>query len=209
MKRMLCGLLVMFALVVVVGCKNGGDFSLLGYSTKPPFDPTIRSVYIPTIKNPVFHTEPFRGLEVDLTEEIVREVNRRRSPIRIVSDPTKADSELVGTITAITKGPLSTNLSNFPREYNVIIGCQFVWRDNRTAKNLSGSRNPTFPEQPVPFDPNREAPPPPGPDLQPNPITVSGFGRVIPELGESTTTGMQSAMKQIARQVVNMMEAPW
>ena len=33
-----------------VGCRNGGNFTLLGYTTEPPFDPNIRSVYIPTFK---------------------------------------------------------------------------------------------------------------------------------------------------------------
>jgi hypothetical protein len=38
---------------------------------------------------------------------------------------------------------------------------------------------------------------------------VTGYGRVIPELGESNTTGAQRAVNHIARQIVNMMEQPW
>ena len=45
-------------LLAAVGCRGNGDFSLLGYSTAPPYDPDIRTVYIPVFKNPVYHTTP-------------------------------------------------------------------------------------------------------------------------------------------------------
>ena len=86
-------------LALLAGCKNGGDFTLVGYTTKPPFDPGIRSVYIPVFKNVAFHDGPDLRIEVDLTQAIVEELNRRRSPIRVVSDPAHADTELIGTVT--------------------------------------------------------------------------------------------------------------
>jgi len=194
----------------IVGCQGGGDVSLFGYSTKPPYDPSIRSVYIPVFKNPIFHTSPHRGIEVDLTEEIVRELNGRRTPMRVVSDPRIADTELIGEITYMGKGIQNRSLQNLNREFDVIVGCKVAWRDNRTGKNLTGTRGPVFPEQPGPaFDPSREQGPPPGPDLTPNVVTITGYGRVLPELGESNVTGAQAACKQIAKQIVNMMEAPW
>ena len=52
----------------LVGCQGNGNVSLMGYTTEPPFDPSIRSVSIPIFKNPVFHTAPYRGIEVDITE---------------------------------------------------------------------------------------------------------------------------------------------
>jgi hypothetical protein len=193
-----------------LGCRGNGDISLFGYSTAPPFDPNIRSIYIPAFKNPVFHTTPHRGVELELTEAIIRELNSRRTPMKIVSDVAVADTELIGEVTYIGKGIQNRNLFNFNREFDVIIGCKVLWRDNRTGKNLTGKRGPLFPEAPeTVFDPNREPPPPPGPDLQPNFYYVTGYGRVIPELGESNATGQQAACKQIARQIVNMMEAPW
>ncbi|MGL6075987.1 MAG: hypothetical protein ACRC8S_17660 [Fimbriiglobus sp.] len=211
MIRYAATLLTLTSLIVLVGCAgNGkGDLSLFGYSTAPPYDPNIRSVYIPVFKNPIFATTPFRGNEVQLTEEIVQELNRRKTPIRVVSDPSRADTELIGTISSISKAPITNSLSNFPREYEVVIGCQVVWRDNRTAKNLTNSRNPTFPVVEPAFDPSLPAPPPPAPELYSNAVTVTGFGRVVPELGESTATGLQIANKVIARKIVDMMEAPW
>ena len=196
-------------LLVAAGCRGNGDVSLFGYSTAPPYDPDIRTVYIPVFKNPVFHTTPYRGIEVDITEEIVRELNSRRTPMRVVSDPAQADTELIGTVTNVSKIIRNPSLFFLPRDFDVIITCQVVWRDNRKARNLSGGVRPPVVAPDAPFDPSREPPPPPGPELQALPSTVSGLGRVLPELGESNATGAQAATKQIARQVVNMMERPW
>ena len=196
-------------LLVAAGCRGNGDFSLFGYSTAPPYDPDIRTVYIPVFKNPVYHTTPYRGIEVDITEEIVRELNSRRTPMRVVSDPAKADTELIGTVTNVAKIIRNPSLFFLPRDFDVIITCQVVWRDNRKTRNLSGGVRPPVVAPDAPFDPSREPPPPPGPELQAQPSTVSGLGRVLPELGESNATGAQAATKQIARQVVNMMERPW
>ena len=197
------------AAFAAAGCRGNRDFTLLGYSTAPPFDPDIRTVYIPVFKNPVYHTTPYRGIEVDITEEIVRELNSRRTPMRVVSDPAKADTELIGTVTNVAKLVRTPNLYFLTREFDVVISCQVVWRDNRKARNLSGGVRPPVDAPDAPFDPSREPPPPPGPELAAQPSMVTGYGRVLPELGESNATGAQAATKQIARQVVNMMERPW
>ena len=197
------------AALAAAGCRGGGDFSLLGYSTAPPYDPDIRTVYIPVFKNPVYHTTPYRGIEVDITEEIVRELTSRRTPMRVVSDPAKADTELIGTVTNVAKLVRNPSLFFLPREFDVVISCQVVWRDNRKTRTLSGGVRPPVVAPDAPFDPSREPPPPPGPELAAAPSIVSGYGRVLPELGESNATGAQAAAKQIARQVVNMMEQPW
>ncbi len=202
-------LLAALAAAVVVGCQ-GGNLNVAGYTTDPPFDPAVRTVYIPVFKNPVFHASPHRGVEVDITEEIVRELNARRSPMRVVSDPAKADTELVGTIISMNKGLQNRNLLNFVREAEVIITCEIVWRDLRTGRSLAYARPLPPPGQvESPFDPSVKPPEPPVPDAVPGAAVVTGFGRMLPELGESNATAQQAAVKQIARQVVNMMERPW
>lgn len=201
---------LLLALAAAAGCQGDGNVSVLGYSTEPPFDPTVKTVYLPVFKNVTFHTSPSRGIEVDLTEAIKRELNARRSPMRVVSDPALADTELVGTITKMAKGPQNRTPLNYNREFDVIIDCEIVWRDLRSGRSLANAR-PFPPPAKVdrPFDPSVEPPPPPPPDATAGFVLVAGFGRVIPELGESNATGEQAAIKQIARQVVNMMERPW
>lgn len=193
-----------------VGCRNGGDFSLFGYTTAPPFDPSVRSVYIPVFKNTTFHTNPYRGIEVDITQAIVEELNRRRSPIRVVSDCDRADTELVGSIILLQKIPQNRNLQNMNREYDLQITVEVVWRDLRSGRILTGTRPPAQEgPQPNAFDPTLQPPGPPQPVLVPAPVQVTAVGRAITELGESSTTAEKTAVERLARQIVNMMEQPW
>ena len=202
--------LAVAALVAAVpACQGTGDFCLLGYTTKPPFDDDIRSVYIPIFKTTAFHTSPFRGIEADLTQEIVEELARRRSPIRVVSDPSRADTELIGTITRINKQVYNRNQVNLNREYEIQVTIEVVWRDLRTGRVLSGRREPALPSRPDPFDPCLPPPPPAPVEQVATPIPLMGVGRTLPELGESTTTATQTALRNLAAQIVNMMESPW
>lgn len=195
-------------LAAAAGCRNG-ELNVFGYTSAPPYDPNIRSVYIPVFKNAAFVAGPYRGMEVRLTEAVVNELNGRRTPIRVVSDPAQADTELVGTIVQVLKLPYSQTFQNFHREYDTLIGVDIVWRDLRTGKVLTNSRGPALPEKPVPFDPN-VAPPsdPPAPPVA-TPLRVQATGRTILELGETTATGEDMALRQLARNIVNLMEAPW
>ena len=195
-------------LAAAVGCRNG-ELSLLGYTSAPPYDPNIRSVSVPVFKNAAYVASPNRGLEVRLTEAVVNELNGRRTPIRVVSDPAQADTELVGTVTQVLKLPFTRTFQNHNREFDTVIAADIVWRDLRTGKVLTGSRGPALPERPVPFDPN-VAPPadPPAPPVA-SPVRVQATGRTLLELGETNATGEDMAIKQLARNIVNLMEAPW
>lgn len=197
------------AVAAVPGCQGTGDLCVLGYTTKPPFDEDIRSVYIPLFKTAAFHTSPFRGIEADITQEIVTELGRRRSPIRVVSDPSRADTELIGTVTRINKAIYNRNLINLNREYEVQITVEVLWRDLRTGRVLSGRREPPASANPAPFDPCLPPAPPAPAEQAVTPVPLMGVGRVLPELGESTTTGQQTALRNLAVQIVNMMESPW
>jgi len=199
---------IVLGAVAGIGCQGGGNFSILGYTTKPPFDPNIRSVYIPVFKMQPYFTSPHRGIEADLTREIVEELNRRHSPIRVVSDPARADTELIGTLVVLNKNIQNRTPQNLNREFDVYIGADVVWRDLRSGKILSGTRAAP-PRNDQQFDPSLPPPAEPPPDGLAFPVFIAGYGRVFPELGESDTTGAQAAIKQIARKIVDLMEAPW
>jgi hypothetical protein len=191
------------------GCQSGGNFSLFGYTTAPPFDPSVRSVYIPVFKNTTFHTSPYRGIEADITQAVVEELNRRHSPIRVVSDCDRADTELVGSIIMLQKIPQNRNLQNMAREYDLQITVELVWRDLRSGRVLTGTRAPAQPPVPDAFDPSLPPPAPPQPVLTPAPVHVIGIGRAITELGESSATAEKTAVDNLARKIVDMMEKPW
>jgi hypothetical protein len=201
---------ILLALLVAAGCQGGGDVNVLGYSTCPPFDPDVKTVYVPVFKNAAFQTTPYRGLEVDLTQAVVRELGKRAGAPRVVSDPERADTELIGQLVLIQKRELNRNLQNLTREGEVTLTCNVVWRDLRTGRVLSNPRPPVVVKpDPLPFDPS--LPPPPEPPVieNPVPVPVIASGRLLPEVGETSTTASKMAVDQIAKQIVNMMEKPW
>lgn len=198
---------------VAVGCRNGGNFSLFGYTTEPPFDPNIRSVYIPTFKLMPMVTTPLRNLDVEMTDALVKELTARKTPIKVVSDPCRADTELIGTIVQINKGVFNRNLQALPLETELYITLEIVWRDLRTGEILSNPKaaKRATAEQPA-FDPSLQQPPPADPNgglTKPIPVRVVASGRFLTQNGESMSVGEDAAVRKAARYIVNMMEAPW
>lgn len=189
------------------GCGWDGHFTLLGYTTRPNFDDSIRTVYVPLFRNKAFQTEPYRGRERDLTRAVIRKIEAE-TPYKVVSDCDKADTELLGTMLFINKQLLNRNQQNEVRELELVLGVEVVWRDLRDGRILTNrKRAPAVDPTVVPFDPNNP-PPPEGPDV-PIPVLVQATGRGLPEVGESSTTALQMAMERVAVQVVQLMERPW
>jgi hypothetical protein len=195
-------------LALTLGCQND-NFRILGYTTAPPFDENVKTVYVPVFKNIAIQTSGYRELEVDLTKAVIDAINAR-TPMRVTSDRDSADSELLGTLVKIEKNVQNRNQQNQVREGEVILTMQIVWRDIRTGKVLSNRRPPPGTNDPaIPFDPTL---PPPDPVFVKEvgiPVQLRTVGRLLPELGESTATANQMATNKMAVQIVNMMEAPW
>jgi hypothetical protein len=205
----------------IIGCQ-GGPATFLGYQVGAGalYDSNIKTIYVPTFNNRALQTTPYRGMEVDITRALVREIGQKTT-FKIVSDPNRADTELKGVLIAITKNILNRNQQNLTREEEVVITVDVLWRDLRTGRNLSAPRrgnNPNGviplpnlpPPEPIPFDPDVPLPPCVSPDEPWLPIRlVATSGHVLPELGESITTGEQKAINNLATQIVSMMEKGW
>ncbi len=196
-------------LCLACGCiSEDGHLNLLGYSTRPNYDTSIQTVYVPIFKNEVFQAGPFRGLEFELTRAVIDEIHKR-TPYRVISDPERADTELRGIVVFLNKGITNYNQENEVRELELTLGVDLVWYDYRTGRYLTNPR-PSGPDPNAvpPFDPTVPAPPPAPPEL-PIPVRVSGVGRGIPEVGESTTSALTLAIRQLAVNIATMMEQPW
>jgi hypothetical protein len=201
-------LLTMAVAPVFTGC-TGDRLTLAGYTLGSRFDPDVKTVYVPVFKMMAPATTPYRTLDQDMTRALIKELNSRPG-LRVVSDPDKADTELVGTIISVDKTIYNRNQQNLWRDGDINISVQIVWRDLRSGRVLTNpGKAPGQPDSTNPFDPSRPMPAVPIPSDSPVPRTVTASGRVVPELGESTTTGSQMAVDKLARQIVNMMEAPW
>ena len=193
--------------LILTGCQDR-NFTLLGYRFGSNFDPSVRTVAVSIFRNVSEQTSPNRNLEADLAQAIVREINGRPG-LRVVSDPAVADSELTGTINSVNKLILNRNQQNQWRDGEVLISANVVWKA-RDGRILSNRRRAAPSTTDVPaFDPT--LPPPVVVPVPENaiPVAVIANGRLVPELGETNATAQQIAIKQLARQIVNLMEEPW
>ena len=200
-----------------LGCQNTTP-TLFGYQLGPGalYDENIGSIYVPVFKNREFQTTPYRGIEVDITQAIVREIGAR-TPFKVISNAERADTELVGVVTAITKNVLNRNQQNTIREGEVVVTVDLVWWDLRNGKILSSPRRGVNQQtglgpKPPPveaFDPTLPLPPEVTKIQLPVPVRIVSSGRLLPELGETNASAEQRAINSIAVQVVSMMEKPW
>src|SRR6266849_5233685 len=120
-----CVLLASLALLLP-SCGWDGQFTVLGYTTRPNYDCTIRSVRVPIFKNVTFR----RGLEFDLTRAVIREIEAK-TPFKVVAAGCAADSELTGTIVSLNKNLLNRDQQNEVREAETILAVEIIWRDLR------------------------------------------------------------------------------
>lgn len=204
------------AVVPLTGCQSDRGFTVLGYSfgADKLYDPSISSVYVPLFHNRAFLTTPYRGIEVQLTKALVREIETK-TPFKVISDPERADTELLGNVIAIDKFLLNRNQQNTIREADITITVEVVWRDLRNGRVLSNPRTPETSISPVAppeipqFDPELPGPAPVDVIQKPVPVRIIASGRLIPELGETNVTAEQMAVNRLAVQIVSMMERAW
>ena len=208
------------ATVAVMGCQNTGPFQIFGYrlGADALYDSNIRTVYVPVFANRALQTTPYRGFEVDLTQAVIREIGRTTS-FRVVSDPERADTELIGVIVGIQKQVLNRTQQNMVRDGDLIVTVDVLWRDLRDGTILSaprkGARPPAAPLPgdilpiPGPFDPNLPPPAPLPEAPQVIPTRLVAAGRYLPELGETSSSAAKRVQDQLAVQIVSMMERPW
>ena len=151
------------------------------YGAASLYPPEIRTVHVP-----IFESNSYRrNLGEWLTEAVVREIELK-TPYKVVHHP-NADSILSGTLIADTKRLLVISPTDDPRETELVMQVQVRWvdRQGNVLRERSGV--------PVPLEL----------------VDVSGTASVVPEFGQSITSGQQLAIEQLAQQIVSLMEIPW
>ena len=213
------------ALLLLPACIESRNFTILGYSTQPNYDTSIRTVRVPIFKN----LTQRRTLEFDLTKAVVREIELK-TPFKVVGANCDADTELTGTIISYNKNILNRNQLNEVREAETTLAVEVVWKDLRTGEILTrprrgettpaapflaapgllpGQEGAALPQQPAnAATPQPGAQAPPGTPPQP-PVLVQSVADFIPEVGESLATAYQRNVDRLAVQIVSMMEKPW
>lgn len=197
-RRWLIGLSLLASACALVGCESGGHFTIFDYTTQPPFDPGIRSVYVPIAQNASFR----KDIEFDLTRQVVNELNMRAGAPRVTSERARADSELILRIVNVKKGTLLVNQLGETRDFELRVQIEVVWRDLRPGHLGNILSNPRE------FDPLAKPLPGEAAPTAPNavPLLVSPTSMAIPELGGSFSSSERQAAQKAAIQIVNMME---
>jgi hypothetical protein len=182
----------LFIAVLISGCGWDGHINILGYTTKPNYDCTIHTVYVPIFKNKTL----YQHLEDDLTRVVIQEIEAK-TPYKVVNSPHLADTELLGTIVNVNKSLILGNQLAEIREAQTMMTVEVLWRDLRAGHE---GENLSHPRPAGRLGP----PPPPGAPLVPAVIQTIGY--LIPELGGSISTAKQEMVQKSAIQIVSMME---
>ena len=189
--------------LVAPGCDAGGNFTLLGYTTRPNYRTDICSIRVPIFKNFTYRDATRQGIEMDLTRAVVREIELK-TPYKVKDD---ADTELTGTIVSLNKNILNRNQQNLPRETETDLAVEVKWVNLLTGENLTKpARGPGA----LPPPPPPDTPPPPGSPPPPTgTVAVYSIGQLIPEIGQSNATAYKQNVDRMAVQIVSMMEEAW
>jgi len=190
--------LIALATALLPGCGWDGHFDILGYTTRPMYDLTIRSVRVPIFKNLTLR----RNLEYEVTEALISKI-QSVTPYRVVQEADRADTELIGTIVGRSKSVINFNQIGEVREAQTTLTVELVWRDLRPG------RCGEILSKPLPGAPGDFPPPPPPPGAVAPPTQVQALAFFVPEIGGSLTTAEKEMVDKLAVQIVSMMEKPW
>lgn len=176
-------------------CEAGGHFNLLGYTTRPNYDPCIRTVRVPIFKNETFR----QGLEFELTKAVIREIESK-TPFKVVNADESADTELVGKIVGRSKNVVNFNQLGEVRDAEGTLTVEVNWKDLRVA----AGPDPLSAPFPLPG-----GPPMLPPSTSKKKVLVQSMASFRPELGQSLTSAEQTMVNNMAVQIISMMEQPW
>jgi hypothetical protein len=202
---------------LLAGCVSDRHLEILGYTTEPPYDAGIRTVYVPIFENVSFR----RGLEFDLHRAVVREIEAK-TPYKTVNCREQADTELRGKILNRNKSLLLHNQLGEIREGEAQIAVELLWLDMRPghmgeplaqpdgAREVFGRRGQRFlPGAPLTAEEQTRQGPMLDKSGKPLPVLIQPTATFIPELGGSITSAEKQLVDRLAIQIVSMMEQPW
>lgn len=154
------------------GCASDPEH---GYAFAPAWPAGITTVAVPVFANETF----YHGLEVHLTEAVVREL-QQRTPWA-VSNGGGAQTTLRGTITRVDKRPLTlSRRTGLVLEQAVTVTVDFEWR-HADGRVLAARQNLTATEAFVPARPT----------------------------GEPLALAQHAVVQELAREIVHCMRSSW
>lgn len=161
----------------------GGGCACYQIGARTLYRPDIQTVYVP-----MFPSESFRkGLGERLTEAVVREIEAT-TPYKVVS-PEMADSTLSGELISEQKSVVAENGLDEPRVVQTNLSVVYRWTDSR-GNSLQQPMSLTL-----------------APALSSDAINFSS--KYVPEAGQTMAIAQEEAIRDLAAQIVQNMQAPW
>jgi hypothetical protein len=96
-----------------------------GYSVRAPFDPKVKTVYVPVVRSLTFR----RNIQLELTEMTIKEIEKR-TPYKVVGTPDEADTILECTVNFADKNIIVESPFNLPRQLNATVQVMAKWTHN-------------------------------------------------------------------------------
>lgn len=147
-----------------------------GYTNKELFPAEYQTVSVDIFENNTF----YRGVEFDLTEALVKEIELR-TPYKAVSGGA-AGTVLTGVVTGVEQETLShARRGGVPQVVEVIVTVNWVWKDARTGETI---RERTGFEAAGRYVPQRPA-------------------------GQPFDIAQHEAVERLAEEIVTAMQADW
>lgn len=145
------------------------------YTAEPVFPRDIGTVEVPIFQNKSF----YRGAEFDLTEALVKEIERR-TPYKVVQS--HGDSLLTGEVISVKARRLSRSRhAGFLQQMEIAVTVNYTWQDLRSGKKLTDRQGFTRAARYAPASP----------------------------VGEQFATGQHQAAQSLARAMVDSMGGTW
>ncbi|MEX2214669.1 MAG: LptE family protein [Phycisphaeraceae bacterium] len=162
-------------------CLGAAMMALLsgcGYTHTALFPENIRSVAVPIFDN---RTVQYRGLERDLTEALIKEIETRGTQMKVVRSD-EAESILTGSILQVQQRVLSLDrVAGLPADVEVTVILNFEWKNQRTGEVIRDRRG------------------------------FAVVGRHLPNrtFGEAYEVAQHEVAQQAARDIVTVMQSNW
>lgn len=129
------------AVLAAAGCTAPAETTRIiqigGYTNRSLYRDDVRTVAVPIFR--VSRTEFRRGLEFQLTEALIKQIETR-TPYKVVPVD-RADTILDGTVLSLRQTVLTETPRNEPREVQVTIAVRVAWRDLRSGEVLNEALN--------------------------------------------------------------------
>lgn len=135
---------------------------------------------VKTVCVEMFQSETFRrGVEYDLTRAVAQQLELH-SPYKVVADRRKADTVLYGTIGRVSETVLAQQRElDRPMINEVTVLTRVTWEDLRTGERFLDD------------------------------VVIRASGSYVETLGAGADSAGKEAAEEMARRIVEAMEAPW